>query len=205
MAAWFRVTGWFERLAADLPAGVRTGQTNPQLTGAGGGHDISPHTLTRDGVRLIGRLRGISAGKVFFGDDLPANIEWSDAEARMYLAAIDRAIEAQGLDAPADELPGDLLTGGPAGDAAVAAPVELDLKKAAIRTVIWATGYRPDFGWVGLPFLDTDGYPIHRRGVTSMKGLYVLGLDWLHNAKSGLFAGITDDSSYLASVITARS
>jgi putative flavoprotein involved in K+ transport len=83
--------------------------------------------------------------------------------------------------------------------------VELDLDKAAIRTVIWATGYRPDFGWVGLPFLDADGYPIQRRGVTSVKGLYVLGLDWLHNAKSGLFAGMGDDATYLASVIAAAS
>jgi putative flavoprotein involved in K+ transport len=84
-------------------------------------------------------------------------------------------------------------------------PLELDLGKATIGTVIWATGYRPDFSWVRLPFLDADGYPIQRRGVTAVKGLYVLGLDWLHTAKSGLFAGIGDDATYFASVITARS
>jgi hypothetical protein len=55
-----------------------------------------------------------------------------------------------------------------------------------------------------MPFLDADGFPIKRRGVTSVKGLYVLGLDWLHTAKSGLFAGIGDDASYVASVITSR-
>ena len=46
---------------------------------------------------------------------------------------------------------------------------------------------------------------MQRRGVTSVDGLYVLGLDWLHAAKSGLFAGITEDASYLASAIAARS
>jgi hypothetical protein len=53
-------------------------------------------------------------------------------------------------------------------------------------------------------FLGADGYPVQRRGVTSVKGLFVLGLDWLHNAKSGLFAGIGDDATYLASVIASR-
>ena len=91
------------------------------------------------------------------------------------------------------------------GDEARVAPLELDLGKTAIGTVIWATGYRPDFTWVGLPFLDADGYPIQRRGVTPVEGLYVLGLDWLHTAKSGLFAGITDDATYLASIIASRS
>ena len=82
--------------------------------------------------------------------------------------------------------------------------MELDLGKTTIGTVIWATGYRPDFSWVRLPFLDADGYPMQLRGVTSVEGLYVLGLDWLHTAKSGLFAWISDDASYLASVITSR-
>jgi putative flavoprotein involved in K+ transport len=207
MAAWFRLTGWFERLAEDLPRGVRTGQPNPQLTGAGGGHDINAHSLARDGVRLLGRFRGIRDGTAFFSDDLAANVAWADAGARKYLETIDRLIEIDQLDAPAEELPPDL---GPAGrrlppSAAEdrPAPLELDLRRAETGTVIWATGYRPDFSWVRLPFLDPDGHPRQRRGVTSVKGLYVLGLDWMHNAKSGLFAGISDDASHLASVIAS--
>ena len=78
---------------------------------------------------------------------------------------------------------------------------ELDLRATGVSTVIWATGYRPDLSWVHLPFLDADGYPLHRRGVTPVDRFYVLGLDWLHSAKSGLFAGIGDDAGYLASVI----
>jgi putative flavoprotein involved in K+ transport len=208
IAAWLRLTGWFERRAEDLPPGAHAGQPNPQLTGAGGGHDINAHSLARDGVRLVGRLRGIKDGTAFFSDDLTANVASADAEARKLLESIDRVIEAQRLDAPAEELPLDLLPGGgPAasGDEVRVAPLELDLGKTAIGTVIWATGYRPDFSWVRLPFLDADGYPIQRRGVTSVEGLYVLGLDWLHTAKSGLFAGISEDATYLASVITSRS
>jgi putative flavoprotein involved in K+ transport len=187
---------------------VHAGQPNPQLTGAGGGHDINAHSLARDGVQLLGRLRGFSGRTAYFSDDLAANIAWADAEARKVLGSIDRVIETDQLDAPVEDLPPDLRLGGgglaPSGDEAPSTPSQLDLDKPAIGTVIWATGYRPDFAWVRLPFLDADGYPIQRRGVTPVEGLYVLGLDWLHTAKSGLFAGITEDASYLASVIASR-
>ena len=209
IATWLRVTGWFERRVEDLPPGAHAGQANPQLTGAGGGHDINSHSLERDGVRLLGRLRGISDGTAFISDDLAANVASADAEARRFLESIDRAIETQQLEAPAEDLPPDLQVRrrrpAPSADEDRRTPLQLDLTKISVGTVIWATGYRPDFSWVRLPFLDADGYPVQRRGVTSVDGLYVLGLDWLHTAKSGLFAGITDDASYLASVITARS
>jgi putative flavoprotein involved in K+ transport len=203
MAAWFRLTGWFDRLAEDLPPGMRTGQPNPQLTGAGGGHDLNAHSLARDGVRLLGRLRAIRDGTAFFSDDLAANVAWADGEARRYLETIDRLIETDRLDAPAEDLPPDLRPDAAGLPTSGTEQVELDLRGAGVGTVIWATGYRPDFSWVRLPFLDPDGHPRQRRGITSVKGLYVLGLDWMHNAKSGLFAGISDDAATLASVIAA--
>ena len=55
-----------------------------------------------------------------------------------------------------------------------------------------------------LPVLDAEGYPVQRRGVTAVPGLYVLGLDWLHSAKSGLFAGVGEDAAYLAAQIAER-
>ena len=55
-----------------------------------------------------------------------------------------------------------------------------------------------------LPFLDADGYPIQRRGVTEAPGLSILGLDWLHTAKSGLFPGVGEDAAHLASQVAAR-
>ena len=65
-------------------------------------------------------------------------------------------------------------------------------------------GYRPNLAWVGLPILDNEGYPVQRRGVTKVPGLFILGLDWLHTAKSGLFAGIGEDAAYLAEQITGH-
>jgi putative flavoprotein involved in K+ transport len=194
-AAWLRLLGWFERTVDELPPGVRTGQSNPQLTGANGGHDINGHSLAREGVTLLGRLEDIRDGRAVFAADLAVNLAWGDAQARTWLRAIDDQIDQQGLEAPPEDWPKDLLT---SERGSQVAPTELDLAEVGVSAVIWAMGYRPDFGWVNLPILDGEGYPIQRRGVTRVPGLSILGLDWLHTARSGLFTGIGEDAAYLA-------
>ena len=194
-AAWLRLLGWFERTVDDLPPGVRTGQSNPQLTGGNGGHDINGHTLAREGVTLLGRLQDICDGRAVFAAGLAGNLAWGDEQARTCLRAIDDLIAQQGLEAPREDWPDDLLTS--EGGSHVA-PTELDLADVGMSTAIWAMGYRPDFGWVGLHFLDREGYPIQQRGVTRVPGLSILGLDWLHTARSGLFTGVGEDAAYLA-------
>jgi putative flavoprotein involved in K+ transport len=194
-AAWLRLLGWFERTVDELPPGVRTGQSNPQLTGANGGHDINGHSLAREGVTLLGRLEDIRDRRAVFAADLAVNLAWGDAQARTWLRAIDDQIDQQGLEAPPEDWPKDLLT---SERGSQVAPTELDLAEVGVSAVIWAMGYRPDFGWVNLPILDGEGYPIQRRGVTRVPGLSILGLDWLHTARSGLFTGIGEDAAYLA-------
>ena len=68
--------------------------------------------------------------------------------------------------------------------------------------VIWATGYRPDYSWIGVPGVAGDGKVIHRRGVTEVAGLYFLGLSWQHTRGSALLGFVHDDAAYLASRIT---
>jgi putative flavoprotein involved in K+ transport len=72
------------------------------------------------------------------------------------------------------------------------------------RSVIWATGYRPDFRWLRLPVLDAAGRPRHRRGVSEVPGLYFLGLPWLHTRGSALLGGVGRDAAHLADVIVRR-
>lgn len=193
ISAWVRALGVYQRTVDELPPGKKAGEPNPQLSGSDGGHDISTHMLARLGVHLYGRLQGVRDGRAFFGDDLAANVAWGDDRARTFLTAVDDHVRAQGLTAPSEEWPRDLTTAAPPN----ASATELDSAKAGISTVIWATGYRPDWAWVGLPFLDADGYPIQRRGVTNVPGLFMLGMDWLHSAGSGLFAGVGSDAEYL--------
>jgi putative flavoprotein involved in K+ transport len=65
-------------------------------------------------------------------------------------------------------------------------------------------GYTFDFGLVKLPVLDSDGFPIQRRGVTEYPGLYFVGLPWLYTQKSGLLLGVGEVSEFIASAIAAR-
>ena len=171
IAAWLRLVGWFDRKTDDLPRGVRAGEPNPQLTGADGGHDISAHTLSRDGVRLLGRLLDVQDGCANFADDLATNVRTGDQQAGRFLDRIDALADDDSLDVPP---PGP--TGRPrpcTGTLPVAVSLrrgkhETGAAERGIDVVVWATGYRHDFGWVGLPFLAPDGFPIQTRGVTAV-------------------------------------
>ena len=102
---------------------------------------------------------------------------------------IDRFIERAGLEAPAYER--TLSTFEPPD------VEELALDRAAIATVIWATGYRPDFSWIDLPIFDEMGFPRHRRGVSDAPGLYFLGLLWQHTQASATLIGSRLDGPHL--------
>ena len=75
---------------------------------------------------------------------------------------------------------------------------------AGITSILWATGFSSDWSWVDLPIFNGAGYPSHRRGVTQMDGVYVLGMPWLHTWGSGRFVGIGRDAAYLAERMAAR-
>ena len=70
-----------------------------------------------------------------------------------------------------------------------------------VQNVIWATGYRPDFSWIKGLELDKEQYPVHYRGVSNMKGLYFIGLPWLHTRGSATLGGIKKDATYLSRYI----
>ena len=73
-----------------------------------------------------------------------------------------------------------------------------------LEVVIWATGYRPDFSWIGIPGVTRDGQVIHRRGVTDVPGLFFLGLSWQHTRGSALLGFVHQDAAYLAGRITSH-
>jgi putative flavoprotein involved in K+ transport len=72
-----------------------------------------------------------------------------------------------------------------------------------VEAVIWATGYRPDYGWIDLPVLDSNGRLRHRRGVTDVPGLCFLGLTWQHTRGSALIGWVKDDAQFIADRIAA--
>ena len=80
--------------------------------------------------------------------------------------------------------------------------LKADLRSEGFGSVIWATGYRPDFSWLNLPVFDRKGRVMHEGGVVG-EGLYVLGLPYLRQRKSTFLHGAADDARALATQITA--
>jgi putative flavoprotein involved in K+ transport len=148
-------------------------------------------------VTLLGHLRGASGGAVSIAPDLHETLAMVDHFEREVQQMIDGYVQANGLDAPEEELP-ELRHG-------YEQPIveELDLVANGITTVIWATGYRYDFSLVKMPVLDGDGFPIQTRGVTPHAGLYFVGMPWMPSLKTGILAGVSECAKHIASQIAA--
>ncbi len=78
-----------------------------------------------------------------------------------------------------------------------------DGSEVEVDAVIWSTGYRPDYSWIDLPILDSNGRLRHRRGVTDIPGLSFLGLTWQHTRGSALIGWVKDDAQFIAERIAA--
>ncbi len=66
---------------------------------------------------------------------------------------------------------------------------------------MWATGYRPDYGWLDVPVVDAKGNLRHEGGVVD-SGLYALGLPVLRRRKSTFIHGIEDDAREVVDHLT---
>jgi putative flavoprotein involved in K+ transport len=164
---------------------------NHYLTGRDGGRDIDLRKFALEGMSLYGRLKDIHNGTLSFADDLAKNLDNADRVYNGICGLIDDHIARNAIAAPAS--PHYAPVWQPAN-----VPAELDPVKAGISTVIWTTGFKSDWSWVDLPIFDGAGYPTHRRGVTSMAGVYVLGLPWLYTWGSGRFVGVGRDAAFIA-------
>jgi putative flavoprotein involved in K+ transport len=84
----------------------------------------------------------------------------------------------------------------------------MDLATSGIRTIIWATGFRPDYSWLKAPVLDRKGMVRHDGGVAALPGLYLMGLPFMRRRKSTLIDGAGDDaralSAHLAGYVGGR-
>ncbi len=89
------------------------------------------------------------------------------------------------------------------------ARLQLDLRSGEIRTIVWATGFRPDYGWLDVPVVDAKGQLRHDGGVVDSPGLYALGLPVLRRRKSTFIYGVEDDAreviDHLARYLAVRS
>jgi putative flavoprotein involved in K+ transport len=179
-----------------LKEGVRA-KANHYVTGRDGGRDIDLRQRATEGMRLYGRLEDVRGSTLRFAANLARSLDEADAVAESIKRSIDKFIVVRGIDAPAERPYAPVWR--PEYE-----PRTLDLAESGVETVIWATGFAPDYRYVELPVFDGKGHPCHERGVTSVEGLYFVGLPWLYTWGSGRFCGVGDDADYIAGRIQAR-
>jgi putative flavoprotein involved in K+ transport len=170
-----------------------------QLTGSPSRATLDLNALTAVGVTLVGRLAGIADGRAQFAGSLRNMCALSDLKMGRLLDTIDVWATANGLDATVDPPHRP-----PPTDVEASPPLALDLTNGAIKTVIWATGFRPDYRWLDVPVLDRKGRIRHDGGIVlGAPGLYVMGLPFLRRRKSPLIDGAADDARDLSAHLAA--
>lgn len=168
-----------------------------QLIGSDERRTLDLNTLRAMGVQLAGRLAAIRDGRALFSGGLRNHCTLADLKMERLLASIDRWVADNGLD---DLLEPPVRFEPTRVDAP---PLGVDLRGERIRTIVWATGYRPDHSWLQVPVLDRRGRIRHHGGVVEAPGLYVLGLPFLRRRKSTLIDGAGDDARDLAAHLAA--
>jgi putative flavoprotein involved in K+ transport len=163
---------------------------SPQLIGDNNKAILDLNSLTDLGVRLTGRLMGVRDGVAQFSGSLRNVCALADLKMRRLLRAIDDHIEQSGryeAQLPPAELFADTRV-------ETSPPLTLSLDDAGIRTIVWATGYKPDYEWLDLPVFDRKGRLDHDGGVVCLPGLYAMGLPLMRRRKSSFIYGVEDDA-----------
>ena len=175
-----------------------------QLAGTPDRSTLDINALTEIGVKLVGRLGGISEdGKAQFSGSLRNVCALSDLKMGRLLDRIDEWAQKNGFDEaarPPHRLPPTRVEPAP--------PLGMDLTIGEVKAIIWATGYRPDYSWLEVPVLDGKGRLRHDGGVVSSPGMYLMGTQFMRRRKSALIDGAGDDardlSAHLISYLDTR-
>jgi putative flavoprotein involved in K+ transport len=188
---WLAEMNYYEMPVTSHPLkeGVRD-NTNHYVTGRDGGRDIDLRKFALEGMELFGLMTGLVGEELTFMPNLKNNLDHADAIFNGINASIDKFIESKHIKAPPASVYEPVWT-----------PTEertkLNYKDAGIKSIVWCIGFSPDFTFVDSPVFNGKGEPVHTRGITNEKGLYFLGLPWLHTWGSGRFSGVARDAKYL--------
>ncbi|MDX1576993.1 MAG: NAD(P)-binding domain-containing protein [Gemmatimonadota bacterium] len=164
-----------------------------QLTGSDSRRTLDLNALTDIGVKLIGRLAGIAGSTAQFSGSLANLCALADLKMNRLLDRIDEWVAENRLEEafePSHRFDATRVEASP--------PLALDLASGEIRTIVWATGYRPDHSWLEVPVFDRKGRLRHDGGVVEAPGLYLMGIPFLRRRKSGLIDGAGDDARDLS-------
>jgi putative flavoprotein involved in K+ transport len=160
----------------------------PSLQLVGGTRTLDLNSLQASGVRLVGRFAGVRDGDAQFSGSLANVCALADLKLGRLLDTIDEQAGGRGERPDPTRVAKHLLG--------------LSLRSGEIQSIVWATGFRPDFSWVDVPVFDHRGRLLHEGGVTRWPGLYVLGLPMLRRRRSTYLDGARCDAADLSVHLT---
>jgi putative flavoprotein involved in K+ transport len=187
---WMEASGlWDQRYdeVEDLDRARRL--PSPQLAGTPERTTLDLNALASTGVELTGRLAAVRDGRALFSGGLRNVFSLADLKMGRLLDTFDEWALTSGRDGEFD--PPERF---PATRVPSSRRLQLDLRSGEIRSIVWATGFRPDYGWLDVPVFDAKGRLRHEGGVVGSPGLYALGLPVLRRRKSTFICGIEDDA-----------
>jgi len=176
---------------------------SPQLVGTPERATLDLNALTAMGVELVGRWAMVRDGRALFSGGLRNMFSLADLKMNRLLDTFDEWALVSGRDAE---------FAAPERSAPTRVPdtarLQLDLGSGEIRSIVWATGFRPDYGWLDVPVVDAKGQLRHEGGVVGSPGLYALGLPVLRRRRSTFICGVEDDAreviEHLAGYLAGR-
>lgn len=194
---WLGVLGIWN---LDTPA-PGTEHVTIAVSGAHGGKTVDFRRLADRGITLLGMSSGYEDGALQIADDLKTNLDAGDANMLGLLEAADAYVARTGIDLPEEPeawaIPND-------PDCVINPIRTLNLRDHDVGTIIWATGFKFDYGWLEADTLDDLGRPIHQRGVSPVPGLYFVGLPWQSRRGSSFIWGVWHDAKFIVDQIAIQ-
>jgi putative flavoprotein involved in K+ transport len=201
---WMDTAGVWDQRHDEVDDLVRARRLpSPQLVGAQERATLDLNALTAMGVELVGRWAMVRDGRALFSGGLRNMFSLADLKLRRLLDTFDEWALTSGRDAefgPPERLEPTRVPS--------SSRLQLDLGSGEIRSIVWATGFRPEYGWLDVPVADEKGHLRHEGGVVDRPGLYALGLPVLRRRRSTFICGIEDDArevtGHLAGYLAGR-
>jgi putative flavoprotein involved in K+ transport len=187
---WMDASGvWNQRYDEIDDLARARGLPSPQLVGTPERATLDLNALSAAGVELVGRLAAVRDGRALFSGGLRNQFALADLKMDRLLDTFDHWARTRARDAD---------VGPPERFEPTRVPpssrLHVELESGEIRSIVWATGFRPDYSWLHLPVVDRKGHLRHDGGVVDAPGLYALGLPVLRRRKSSFIHGAEDDA-----------
>jgi len=171
---------------------------SPQLVGTPEHSTLDLNTLSGAGIEIVGKLAAVRDGRALFSGGLANKFALADLKMERLLDTFDAWARDSHVDTEVGPVERFAPTRAPSSTR-----LSLDLRNGEICTIVWATGYRPDYRWLNVPVVTHKGELRHDGGVvTEAPGMYALGLPVLRRRKSTFINGAEADARDLAQHLT---